>query len=175
MAWEDEMLPILRCLINDIAEAAFSDDTLTSTLVVAAYQVVQQLTFPAEYTIKVSDQIISPDPTVDGSKDDAFINLVTQKAACIIDRGSAITAATQAIAVRDGSSAIDLRSVFAGKLELIKKGWCAVYQDTKLEYQTGNFGIAGAVVMSPFRSWRSADAPGMYVTVPGRERFPYGG
>ena len=164
MAWQDEMIPILRTLVADTSGDGYVDATLKQTLAVAAYQVVQQLSFANEYVIRVSTQTISPDPTDDATKDDSFVNLVTQKAACIIDRGSAITAASQAIAVKDGSSAIDLRDVYKGKLSLLKQGWCAVYEDTKLEYQSGAYAIAGACVMTPFRTWVSGDC------VPDRDR-----
>jgi hypothetical protein len=74
------------------------------------------------------------------------------KAACIIDRGAASIAAKQAIRVHDGNSSIDLRGAMIGKIALLKAGgWCAVYEDAKLEYQTGQVRIAGAAIMSPFR------------------------
>jgi hypothetical protein len=152
MAWDEEMLTITRVLVNDVAATTYSDDSLLSVILVAAFQVQQELSLPADYQVSVTNGTLTPDPTVTLTKDDSFVNLACIKAACITDRGAAILAAQQAIAVKDGSSAIDLRGVLGGKLKLIEKGWCAVYEDTKIEFLSTNAnGIAGAIVMTPFR------------------------
>ncbi len=175
MAWEDEMVAILRVLVADNDSETYDDDTLEKNICVAAFQVLRELPFSQVFSVSVSDQTLSPDPTVGATKDDSFVNLVTQKAACITDRGSAMKAAGQAIAVKDGASAIDLRSIVESKLKVLKIGWCAVYDDTKLEYQSGAYGIAGACVMTPFRTYLSGDGRGWYTTVPGRDRTSYDG
>lgn len=153
MAWDEEMLTILRVMVNDQAESVYSDASLKTTLLVAAFQVNQELDFARDYTVSIMGETISPDPTLDDSRDDSFVNLACLKAACITDRGGAILAARQAIAVKDGASAIDLRGNLQGKLRLLEKGgWCAVYQDAKFEYLTNaSKSIAGAAIMTPFR------------------------
>ncbi len=152
MAWQDDMTELLRVMVNDMdTPQAYSDDKLLRVLMVGAFQVLQQLTFNNSYSISIANQTITPDPTVTAFYDPSFINLVTMKAACIIDRGAAIVAAQRAISVRDGGSAVDLRGVFQGKLALLEKGWCAVYEDARLEYQAGKVRVAGALVMTPFR------------------------
>ena len=78
--------------------------------------------------------------------------MVCIKAACLIERGETRKSVGQGIAIRDGSSSIDLRGSMDGRLKLLEKGWCAVYEDTKLEYQASRNGtIAGAAIMTPFR------------------------
>ena len=155
MAWQDDMNSILRVLISDDdeveADRTFSDDKLERVLIVAAFQVSYELDFDNTYVINIANSTISPDPTLTATKDESFTNLVTLKAACILDRGSANIAANRAIAVKDADSAIDLRRIFISKLELLKQGWCAVYEDTKLEYQMSSNQVAGAAVMTPFR------------------------
>lgn len=152
MAWQDDMVEILRVMVNDMdTTQTYTDDKLLRVLVVSCFQVISELQFAQTYTVSISNQTLSPDPTVEGTTDQSFVNLVTQKAACVIDRGSAIIAASRAISVRDGGSSVDLRGVFQGKLALLEKGWCAVYADTKLEYQMNGAAVAGAVVMTPFR------------------------
>ncbi len=170
MAWQVELIEVLRVLVNDLTETpVYSDQTLKRVLLVAGLQLSQELVFSQTYLADVVQAEFTPDPTVTASRDESFINLVCLKAACIIDRGAAATAAKQAIAVKDGSSAIDLRGVSAGKLALLAKGWCAVFEDAKLEYQSGQVRVAGAAVMTPFRTCVS-NGRGMYVIAPGRSR-----
>lgn len=150
MAWQDVMLGLLRPMVNDMASATYNDDTLEQVLVVAAFQVLREpLSFAFDYTADVENTDITPDPTDSDSQDDAFVNLVAIKAACIVDTGSAAGAATQAIMVKDGASMIDLRGALAGKLALLRQGWCATYKEAKFEHQSGS--LAGAAVMTPFR------------------------
>jgi hypothetical protein len=170
MAWQDEMIIILRTLVSDVTAITYSDDTLATTLVVAGRYVSQELVFSQRYACDVVNQAITPDPSVAASRDESFINLTCYKAACFIDRGSAIIAAQQAISVKDGSSSVDLRGILEGKLKLLDKGWCAVYDDAKLEYQAGQVRIAGAAVMGPFRVYARSIGSGFFTSVPGRER-----
>lgn len=153
MAWQDTMLEVLRVIIGDMDESApiNSDDNLERVLAVSAFQVLCEMTFSQSFSVNVTRVLITPDPTLEATLDESFTNLVTLKAACLLDRSTALAAAGRAIAVRDGSSAVDLRGVFGAKLKLLEKGWCAVYDDAKLEYQSGQSRVAGAVVLTPFR------------------------
>lgn len=157
MAWQDTMGEILRSMVDDLDDdnRKFTDERLERVLVVAAFQVSQELEFSQTFVSVFDNTEITPDPTLTATKDDSFTNLTCMKAACIIDRGSAATAASQAIAVKDGTSSIDLRGILGGKLKLLEKGWCAVYDDAKFEYQSGSVRIAGAAVMTPFRLYGS--------------------
>lgn len=156
MAWDSDSLYILRVLLDDLDEDAprYSDDKLISLSVVAAYQLKQELDFDITYTINLSAETITPDP----SSDEAFMNLMTLKAACSVNRGELLVAANRAIAVRDGKSSVDLRGVSDQKLKVIEKGWCAAYADARLDYLKAQAGVsrlggtvAGAAVLSPFR------------------------
>lgn len=147
-----EMTELLRVMLLDFDSTKYTDENLTRVLMVAAFQVSQELDFDNDYSVNIVGVDISPDPTDTDTRDDAFINLTCIKAACIIDRGSAAIAASQAISVRDGSSAIDLRGPLQGKLALLKDGWCKVYEDAKYEHQRGDGVIAGIAVTTPFRT-----------------------
>lgn len=156
MAWDSDALYILRVLLDDLDETAprYSDDKLISLSVVAAYQLQQELTFDTSYTVSLSAESISPDP----GDDQAFMNLMTLKAACSVNRGELLVAANRAIAVRDGKSSVDLRGVSDQKLKVLEKGWCAAYADARLDYLKEQAGVsrlggtvAGAAVLSPFR------------------------
>ncbi len=152
MAWQDDATEVLRVLVNDMdSPQTYSDDKLERVLVVAAFQVLLEATFSQDFVVSISNASILPDPTLGAGKDESFVNLFCLKSACIIDRGGAVAAAQRAISVRDGSSAVDLRGVFGAKLQLLEKGWCAVYEDSKLDYQAGRSRVAGAAIVSPFR------------------------
>jgi len=163
MAWDDDMVTIVRVMVNDPSSTVYTDASLTELILVAAFQVKMECSFTQTYTVSISDETISPDPTLEATKDESFINLVCLKAASIADHGAAILAARRAISVRDGSSAIDLRGPLAGWLKLLEKGWRAAYEKAKLEYQMGQTPIAGAAVMTPFRTWASSDGRAVYV------------
>jgi hypothetical protein len=152
MAWSDEMLPFLRVLVDDTgAQQVYSDTQLQQALLVAAFQVNVEMKFNEAFTIDILGVSITPDPTAEPSRDDSFVNLVELKAACIIDRGSAASAARRAIVTRDGVNHFDLRGPAENKIKLLDKGWCAAYADAKEEYQAGLVRTAGAAVLSPFR------------------------
>lgn len=176
MAWQDEMDVLLRVLVNDVASTTYTDDTIEQTLVCAAFQVSQEMLFSQVFKVDMANIKITPDPTVDlsaqsgpNTRDESYINLVCLKAACIIDRGAASVAASQAIAVKDGASAIDLRDTAKSKLALLKSGWCAVYEDARMEYRAGQVRIAGAAVMTPFRIYAMGGwGSGFNEQVPGR-------
>ena len=148
--WQAEMTTLLRVLIDDIGSTqTYADKRLVHVLAVAAQLVA------TEFNFKVDVQALTIEPSPvdrDSTRDENFINLVCIKAACLIDRGETRRSVGQGIAIRDGSSSIDLRGSMDGRLKLLEKGWCAVYEDTKLEYQASRNGtIAGAAIMTPFR------------------------
>lgn len=153
MAWQDEMSIMVRVMIGDTsATPTNSDDSLEQLLALSARQVLNELSFDQEYTVNVENATISPDPTAAATLDDAFINLVTLKAASILDRSGAGLAAKRAILVKDGSSAIDLSKVSESMIKLLEKGWSAVYADAKWQYlYDQSSSIPGMAIMTPFR------------------------
>lgn len=154
MYWQAEFITLLRVLIDDLSSPqTYNDKRLTQVLAVAAQLVTNELNFPNKFMVDIQALTIEPSPVDRAStRDENFINLVSIKAACLIDRGETRKSVGQGIAIRDGSSSIDLRGSMDGRLKLLERGWCAVYDDTKLEYQANRNGaIAGAAIMTPFR------------------------
>jgi hypothetical protein len=149
------MVTILRVMLGDTEEdeskRTYTDDRLTDLVLLGAFQVSCELTFGQDFAVDIEKKTISPDPTAAATRDDSFINLACIKAACTVDRASAGVAAARAIAARDGNSAVDLRGVSSAKIELLKRGWCAVYAEEKKEYKMGRCRVAGALVLTPFR------------------------
>ena len=152
MAWADESVPLLRTLVGDYESTIYTSDTLTKVLVVAAYQVYQQVDTIQEYSISIANQTISPDPTNQNTKDEAFLNLFTIKAACILDQGAALNAAKDALKITSHKHSFDTTSQAKFRLDLLSKGWCATYEETKKEFLYNNkTSVIGAAVLTPFR------------------------
>jgi hypothetical protein len=179
MAWQDELVPTVQVMVGDLDDAnrTYSDDRLEQLVALAAKQVsTEGMVFNQTFVGNVADSAITPDPTLDATRDDNFANLVTLKAVCILDQTDARVAANRAILVKDGSSAIDLSKVASTKLRLLEMGWCAVYADAKFEYQSlRTSAVAGAVILTPFRLYaQGAFGGGFPIGDPrGRDSFIY--
>lgn len=147
MSWQDEMVPIVRALINDMdSPTTYSDTRLEETIVIAAQMTNLFITFGNTYTISVSSTSISPDPTE--SRDDAFINLVSLRAACFIYDSEAKQASRLGIRVNDGPSSIDVSGRLSSALALAKK-FQDMYDFARVQYLAGN-SIAGQAVLTPY-------------------------
>lgn len=159
MPWQDEMVAMLRTVINDPADTGiYTDERLEGTLITASRLVSMELSFPGSYLANQSNLTITPDPTVGDDRDENFINLATVKAACIIAQGSAIKAASQSLLVKDGASTVDLREQYKAFIALLGKGWCSVYDAMKDQYIMSQSGVGiGAAIMTPFRIFASGN------------------
>lgn len=153
MSWITESVLVLRHMINDVLTPyKYDDDRLTELLIVSARMVQSEVNLVNTYTVEVDTTTLTPDPTDPTTKDDPFIELMTLKAACVLDRSEARTAATQAISIKDGSSAVDLRGSAESRIKLLKVNWCQEYQNYK-EYYATITAIPGACIMTPFKVW----------------------
>lgn len=150
MAWNDEMVTMLRVLINDLeAPETYTDARLKQVLVVAAIYVQQEIDSSIVYTIDVGTPDISPDPT-DDPRDDVFINFTVLKAACMIDLGELRLQALRAgVEARCGPAWIRVANGNKAFALLLEEGPCATYEQLKMEYLVGNANAVKAV-LSPF-------------------------
>ena len=159
MAWQTEMTRILRFMIFDLDKPyKFEDERLQECLVVAAQLTTQELDFSQPFLADLNAFDIIPDPTdrsgVPPTRDDSFINLTCMKAACMVDRGKASDAVSQAVTVRDNSALIDMREVAQGRLAILKSGgWCSAFEEARTQYLLSKSHVAGAAIMTPFRVW----------------------
>jgi hypothetical protein len=155
MAWQDEMIELLRVMVQDMADKPkYPDDSLERVLVGAAHIVEAELDFPVHFAADLANRDIVPDPTdADaGTRDDNFINLTCMRAAAIIDQGS--IRAESGIVIRDNGSMVDLHYKLDALVKMVqgKGGWASEYQDAKLAYQAGLLtDVVGAAVLGPFR------------------------
>ena len=150
MAWQNEMVRIVRHLINDLDSSnyTFTDDRLEESVLVAAQLLLKEVDFDNTYTIDTDALDMSPDPTTLTTKDDAFINLASLKAACIILGSEVRTNALNAIVVKDGPSSIDMRGITSG-LHVIYKDMCNKYDHYIMQWKAGN-SITGQAILSPY-------------------------
>lgn len=147
MAWQDEMVPIVRALIDDVTSpVTYSDTRLEETIVISAQILNLNIAFNQTYTINVATTSISPDPT--DVRDDAFINLVSIRAACFIYDSEFKTASRLGIRVTDGPSSIDVSGRLTSALTLSKK-FQDMFEKAKIDYLAGN-SIAGQAIMTPY-------------------------
>lgn len=151
MSFDVECPRMIRHLVDDLSDTpTYSDDRLTELTILAAQMVNSEVVLPISYSFDLDNLTFTPDPT-NNPRDEALINLIVLKAACIIDQSEARKAAGQGIAIQDNRSSIDLRARAGNRLALIKEGWCKSYAQAKFEYQSGMGAMSGHAILSPFR------------------------
>lgn len=150
MSWQTEMTTIIRYLIYDFSDTpTYNDTKIQQAIVVAAQMTLQDITFSTVYNISVPSVSISPDPT-EGTKDDAFINLVCLKTACLIDNWELrAKLPTAGISMRSGPESIDTRGVLAAYQYLQQNGACKAFEQAKWEFEVGNM-CPGQAILGPF-------------------------
>ena len=170
MSWQGQLSTIVRHLLNDVDETNYKYTTkrLETTILVAAQLVLLDTDFNNVYSINLEQCYLSPDPTDSDIKDDAFITLVSLKSACIILGSEARTESGNAISIKDGPSAIDLRGV-CGTLLTLYKDLSEKYEKSLMQYRTGN-SISGKAILGPYspasdyitRNYSDSDLRGGY-------------
>lgn len=150
MSWQGQISTMVRYMINDVdpADYKYSISRIETTILVAAQLVTFDVNLPQAYSINVEQCLLSPDPTDAETRDDAFINLVSLRSAMVVIGSEVRTEASNAISIKDGPSAIDLRGV-AGTLTALYKDLSDKYEQLKMYYQAGN-SIAGKAILGPY-------------------------
>jgi hypothetical protein len=150
MSWQGQMSTIVRHLIDDLdaAKYKYSPTRVETAILVSAQLTTMNVDFNNSYTINVESCSLSPDPTDTDTKDNPFINLVSLRTACIILGGEIRSESGNAISIKDGPSAIDLRGV-SQVLATLYKDLSDRYDHTLLEYRAGN-SIAGHAILGPY-------------------------
>lgn len=148
MTWQNELVRIVRFLINDLDASSYTDERLEETILVAAQLIYPSMDFDNTYTIDVDTLVLSPDPTTLSTKDNWFINIACLKTACIILGSEVKTLAAQAYRVTDGPSTIDISNAYKATKELYDE------LNDKLDnlifnYRAGN-SVAGEAIMTPY-------------------------
>lgn len=150
MSWQGQMTTVVRHLVNDIDASSytFSTDRVETTILVAAQLLIMNVDFNNTYDINVEASTLSPDPTDTGTKDDPFIALACLRAACIIIGSEIRKESGNAINIKDGPSAIDLRGV-TSTLTVLYQDLCKKYDEALIDYRAGN-SVSGQSILGPY-------------------------
>ena len=162
MPWNIDLVLMIRSLIGDLDRAKYTDERLKQVLVVGAYNVINDADFSNTYSVDVASVSISPDPISENDTD--FSTLAVYKAACILLGSEVKTEAANAISIKDGPSAIDLRGV-TQNLSIMYNDLCAKYDHLLKTYQYNNT-LVGQAVLGPY-------SPGSMIL--GSSQFDYRG
>jgi len=156
MPWQMDMILMLRSVIGDLDSTKYTDERLKQVLVVGAYNVQNDAEFPNTYTVNVGQVSISPDPV--DTNDTDFTVLTVYKSACILLGSEVKTESGNAVSIRDGASALDLRGVAAG-LSGLQDKICNQYEEllNRYRYESGNGDgtPVGTAILGPYSpaSW----------------------
>ena len=166
MTWQDEILMIVRTLINDLdtSNPTYTDERLLQVVTVAAKYVQFDVVLDNTYTVDVVNKLISPDPTA--QNDSIFISLIGLKSACMIDQSTLRTkAAMEGIRAALGPAQLSIAGSLAGFDLIIDKGPCAAYDELTSHWDVKE-ATAVRAILSPFagnkfdpRYLQSSDLP----------------
>lgn len=162
MSWQGQMTTVVRHLINDVdpSNYTFSTDRVETTILVAAQLLIMNVDFNNTYNINVEASTLSPDPSDSDTKDDPFIALACLRAACIIVGSEIRKESGNAISIKDGPSAIDLRGVTT-TLTVLYQDLCKKYDEALLDYRAGN-SVSGQSILGPYSPGSDYVRRGMY-------------
>ncbi len=149
MPWQNEMKVIVRHLVNDLdtSDYTFTDSRLEEAILVSAQLASLEIDFENTYTIDVDSVSLSPDPTASGDKDDSFINLVCLKTARMLLGSELKTHSLNAISLKDGPSALDLRGIVSG-LKILFDDISKRYEEATTQYKLN--GVVGQAILGPY-------------------------
>ena len=149
MAWQYEMTLIVRHLINDLdsSDYTFVDSRLEEAVLVSAQLSLLEIDFEKTYTIDVDSVSLSPDPTNASDKDDSFKNIVCLRTARMLIGSELKTNSLNAISLRDGPSALDLRGIVSG-LKILFDDINKRYEEAVIQYKLN--GVVGQAILGPY-------------------------
>jgi len=148
MTWQNEIVRMVRFLINDVDATSYSDERLEETILVSAQLLSNNIDFDNSYNIDVDSLVLDPDPTMLSPKDNFFINILAVKASCIILGSEAKTLAAQSFRIKDASSSIDVSAAYQSINQLYQE-MCNRLEKMIVDYKAGN-SIAGQSVVTPY-------------------------
>lgn len=149
MAWQQEILTLVRILVNDLSETPqYGDDQILQSIVACVNFVQYDVSLDVKYTADISNITISPDPTV--NRDDIFISLLGLRTACLLDQSTFRTkAALEGIRASLGPTSLAVQNHLAGFQKIIEHGPCKIYYDLTEHWDVQN-ATAVAAILSPF-------------------------
>jgi hypothetical protein len=150
MAWQNEMVVVLRHMIDDLdpTNYTYSDSRLEETILAATYILQVDMEFNASYQVNVDEGSLIPDPTTTAPKDDDFIALCSLQAAIILYRSLMKTYSLKGFMISDGPSSLDTRGVVAN-LNIVYKDLVQKFDEAVFMYKAGKYGF-GKSILGPY-------------------------
>lgn len=151
MSWQTELTIMVRHIIDDLDSTNYSytDERIQKTISIAAQLVILDISLPTKYNVDIENSSIVPDPTQTEPKDNVFINLAALKTACLILGSEVKTEGRNAISIKDGPSAIDLRGV-ASTISFLYENICGKYDNLLKDYKEDLVVDAGQAILGPY-------------------------
>lgn len=172
-SWLYEMIRIERYLSGDLlAPVTTPDSNMGEIILISALQVLAECTFVNNYTVSVGTLTLTPDPTNPNTRDNAFINLVCLKSACLLDLAALRNkAGLDGILVRDNMGTIQTSNSTQGYKDLLNSGPCGQYKAAIKQYKFGNIGgnwnraiigpASGPSITVPYMGWAGSEGCGL--------------
>lgn len=146
MAWNTELVSIVRELIYDTDSVRYTDFRLQSSILTSAQLMMTEVSFDTTYTVDLVASGISPDPTASGARDNNYINLTCLKTACLVLGGEAKDYGRNAMVIKDASATADFSKAFDAVKENAKD-MCNKYEDYKTQFALGK--APGTAIITP--------------------------
>lgn len=153
MSWQNEMVIIVRHMVNDLNSASyeFSNSRLEEAILVSAQNLKGELEFYHTYNIEVDNRLLTPDPTTTptniSNKDDDFIALCCLKTSILITHGQWRYYSLRAISTKDGPTSLDMKGI-AQAFKNIHDDLIKQFEQAKFDYQCSAGG--GKAILSPY-------------------------
>lgn len=144
----EELILIVRNLLNDLDGTSYTDDQLVNMICTAAFFVNGETDYIDNYTVNLKDKVITPDPTYATAADVPFMTLVSLKAAIIVVKGECKKYSLVAARVHDGPSIVDTSYVYKAMLDLLKK-LEEEYERVKMNILVSYQGGQGYIITTP--------------------------
>lgn len=152
MSWDSTFPILVRNAIGDFsATSKYSDEQLLPVILTACQAVIFKLQTPLySYVVDIENLALSPDPTDAATPDNAFIYITTLKASSMLLRAEVRQYGQQAIAIRDGTSAIDLKRDLKALSALADS--YTTEADTAILTFLRNNSLSARAVVSPYKT-----------------------
>jgi hypothetical protein len=155
MAWDVELVAMLRVMIFDLESPyRFSDTNLKKVILTSSQMVNMDVEglFAQAYVPDIINLTLIVDPTLPESRNNDYINLLLLKSGCFVDNANARLAARKGgVAIKEFGSSLDTRGIWQSAMKILEQGWCKNYNDALFAFQAGN-SSTGTAILSPFRT-----------------------
>lgn len=155
MEWQDILIPIVRGLILDLDDTAYKyTDLILERVVLVATQIVSQ-SMELGYTTDFTTAEITPDITTDEEAQ----NLISLKAACMLQVADAAKAAEKGYLIKDAIGMIDTRNFPGQIIDILRSGksYCDMYEQAVTDNMQNNIYKSAQAIVGPIRQWAMAD------------------